>query len=78
MLTARDAVDDRIRGLDVGADDYLAKPFDFKEFLARVRALLRRDKVHRQRVIHVSDLTINTAQRRVTRAGIDRIEPSGV
>src|SRR4051794_7571286 len=45
MLTARDAVEDRVRGLDVGADDYLPKPFDFSELLARVRALLRRDKL---------------------------------
>ena len=69
MLTARDGFHDRIRGLDLGADDYLPKPFDFGELLARVRALLRRDKVHRTRLIHVSDLLIDTAQRRVTRAG---------
>ena len=69
MLTARDAVYDRVRGLDAGADDYLPKPFDFKEFLARVRALLRRDRLHRTRVIHVGDLEIDTAQRRVARAG---------
>jgi DNA-binding response OmpR family regulator len=69
MLTARDAVNDRVRGLDSGADDYLPKPFDFQELLARVRALLRRDKIHRTRVIRVADLEIDTAQRRVTRAG---------
>jgi len=69
MLTARDAVEDRIRGLDMGADDYLPKPFDFKELLARVRALVRRDKIHRMRIIRVGDLEIDTAQRRVTRAG---------
>lgn len=69
MLTARDAVDDRVRGLDAGADDYLPKPFDFKEFLARARALLRRDRMHRTRVIHVGDLEIDTAQRRVARGG---------
>lgn len=69
MLTARDTVQDRIRGLDTGADDYLPKPFDFQELLARVRALLRRDKIHRTRVIRVADLEIDTAQRRVTRAG---------
>ncbi|MGI4788694.1 MAG: response regulator transcription factor [Janthinobacterium lividum] len=69
MLTARDGFNDRIKGLDLGADDYLPKPFDFGELLARVRALLRRDKVHRTRLIHVSDLIIDTAQRRVTRAG---------
>lgn len=69
MLTARDAVDDRVRGLDTGADDYLPKPFDFQELIARVRALLRRDRMHRTRVIRVGDLEIDTAQRRVTRAG---------
>jgi DNA-binding response OmpR family regulator len=69
MLTARDAVEDRIRGLDTGADDYLPKPFDFQELLARIRALLRRDRVHRTRIIRVGDLEIDTAQRRVTRAG---------
>lgn len=71
MLTARDSVDDRVRGLDTGADDYLPKPFDFKELLARVRALLRRDKVHHTRTIRIADLEIDTAQRRVTRAGVD-------
>ena len=69
MLTARDAVEDRVRGLDLGADDYLPKPFDFQELLARVRALLRRDKIHRARVIRVDDLEIDTAQHRVFRAG---------
>ncbi len=71
MLTARDAVEDRVHGLEVGADDYLPKPFDFAELLARVRALLRRDKVHRTRVIRVADLLVDTARRRVTRAGIE-------
>ena len=71
MLTARDTVEDRVRGLDVGADDYLPKPFDFSELLARVRALLRRDKMHRSRVIQVADLEIDTARRRVTRAGVE-------
>jgi DNA-binding response OmpR family regulator len=55
--------------VDTGADDYLPKPFDFKELLARIRALLRRDRVHRTRIIRVGDLEIDTAQRRVTRAG---------
>lgn len=69
MLTARDAVQDRVRGLDTGADDYLPKPFDFSELLARVAALLRRDQVHKTRLIRVADLEIDTRQRRVTRAG---------
>lgn len=69
MLTARDTVADKVRGLDIGADDYLPKPFEFPELLARIRALLRRDKIHRTRVIQVADLVIDTAQRRVTRAG---------
>ena len=71
MLTARDTVPDRVRGLDLGADDYLPKPFEFPELLARVRALLRRDRVHRMRVIQVADLIIDTAGRRVTRAGVE-------
>ena len=71
MLTARDAVDDRVRGLETGADDYLPKPFDFRELLARVQALLRRDRVHRARRIRVADLEIDTAQRRVMRAGAE-------
>lgn len=69
MLTARDAVSDRVRGLEAGADDYLIKPFDFSELLARVRAQLRRDKVHRKRMIEAGDLCIDTTARRVTRAG---------
>jgi len=69
MLTARAAVDDRVSGLDSGADDYLAKPFDFKELLARLRALLRRSKALRPQVIRVADLVLNTASHAVTRAG---------
>ena len=69
MLTARGAVDDRVAGLDSGADDYLAKPFDFKELLARMRALLRRSKGLRPQVIHVADLALNTGSHAVTRAG---------
>lgn len=71
MLTARGAVDDRVKGLDTGADDYLPKPFDFNELLARIRALLRRDKVHKSRIIQVADLEIDTAKHKVTRAGVE-------
>jgi len=71
MLTARDTVEDKVRGLDTGADDYLPKPFDFQELMARVRALLRRDKVHKVRMITVGDLVIDTAQHKVTRAGTE-------
>lgn len=71
MLTARDAIDDRVRGLRLSADDYLPKPFDFRELLARVEALLRRDRIHRVKVIRVADLEIDTAQRRVTRSGVE-------
>lgn len=67
MLTARDSLDDRVRGLDTGADDYLSKPFAFPELLARVRALQRRDKVHRARLIKIADLEIDTSSRRVRR-----------
>jgi len=69
MLTARDSVDDRVRGLETGADDYLPKPFDFKELLARVRALLRRDKLHKARVFRIADLEVDTSAGRVTRCG---------
>ncbi|HET6382882.1 MAG TPA: response regulator transcription factor [Armatimonadota bacterium] len=69
MLTARDAVDDRIRGLDTGADDYLSKPFDFNELLARVRALLRREKVNKGKIIEIADLKIDSLARRVWRGG---------
>ena len=72
ILTARDAVADRVRGLDGGADDYLVKPFAFAEFLARVRALLRRGSAQTS-VIEVGDLSIDLASRTVERAG-QRIE----
>jgi DNA-binding response OmpR family regulator len=66
ILTARDSVEDKIRGLDAGADDYITKPFAFEELLARVRAALRRHEPGEE-VIHVGDLTIQTASRGVTR-----------
>jgi two-component system copper resistance phosphate regulon response regulator CusR len=69
MLTARDAVDDRVRGLDSGADDYLTKPFEFKELLARIRALLRRPREIRPESIRISDLVLNTGNHTATRAG---------
>ncbi len=69
MLTARDAVEDRITGLDTGADDYLIKPFDFDELLARARALLRRSPALRPERIEIGDLVIDTRTRRVERAG---------
>jgi two-component system copper resistance phosphate regulon response regulator CusR len=69
MLTARGAVDDRVAGLDCGADDYLTKPFDFKELLARLRALLRRPAAVRPDVMCVADLIVDPASHRVSRAG---------
>jgi heavy metal response regulator len=68
MLTARDIVEDRIAGLDAGADDYLTKPFHFRELLARVRALLRRQPALRPETIRLADLTIDTRARQVWRA----------
>jgi two-component system OmpR family response regulator len=71
MLTARDAVEDRITGLDTGADDYLAKPFDFGELLARLRALARRGPVEQGLVLRVGDLELDPATRAVRRAGTE-------
>ena len=69
MLTARDAVDDRVTGLDTGADDYLVKPFDVQELLARLRALRRREAAHKADVIEVADLRIDSRAHTVVRAG---------
>lgn len=69
MLTARDAVDDRISGLDTGADDYLTKPFEFRELLARLRALSRRQTELRASKIVIADLEIDTISQTVRRAG---------
>src|SRR4051794_11648560 len=71
MLTARGDVRDRIQGLDAGADDYLAKPFDLDELLARLRALYRRTSYDQLDVIEVDDLVIDVASRTVRRAGVD-------
>ena len=71
MLTARADVDDRIRGLDTGADDYLAKPFDFGELVARLRALVRRAPAQRPARLEVGDHVVDPATRRVTRGGRD-------
>ena len=69
MLTARDAVEDRIAGLDDGADDYLTKPFEFKELLARMRALLRRREELVPRAIVIDDLVVDTAGHTISRGG---------
>ena len=75
MLTARDAVEDRVRGLDGGADDYLTKPFSLAELLARLRALVRRGAVERPVLLEVGDLRLDPATREVRR-GDDEIELS--
>ena len=75
LLTARDTVDDRVQGLDFGADDYLVKPFAFAELLARIRSLLRRPPLQTGNVIRISDLEMDIASREVRRAG-QRIELS--
>src|SRR5512136_829112 len=67
MLTAKDTVEDRIRGLDTGADDYLVKPFAFNELLARVRALLRPEGMSKSPELRVGDLTLNTLTRQIWR-----------
>lgn len=69
MLTARDAIEDRIAGLDGGADDYLTKPFEFRELLARLRALLRRHSFIRPPSIQIADLEIDTVSQAVRRSG---------
>jgi len=69
MLTAKDTLMDKVSGLDSGADDYLTKPFLFKELLARIRALLRRDSEVKTSVIEIADLTIDMAAHQVKRAG---------
>ena len=69
FLTARDQVEERVKGLELGADDYLVKPFAFSELLARVRSLLRRGKAMEPEVLKAADLELDLLRRRVTRAG---------
>jgi two-component system OmpR family response regulator len=71
MLTARDAIDDRVAGLDAGADDYLAKPFSFEELLARLRALARRAPQERPAVVEVGELRLDPASHRAWRADVE-------
>jgi two-component system OmpR family response regulator len=71
MLTARDSVDDRVAGLDTGADDYLVKPFAFAELLARLRALARRGELERPSVVEIGDLRLDPATRRVWRGSTE-------
>lgn len=66
ILTARDAIRDRVRGLELGADDYLPKPFDFEELLARIHALIRRDKAYKAQVMQIAHLKIDTGTRQVS------------
>jgi DNA-binding response OmpR family regulator len=71
ILTARDTVEDRVHGLDAGADDYLVKPFAFAELLARLRVLLRRGRGDRETVLGADDLQMDLLQRRVVRGGVE-------
>jgi heavy metal response regulator len=71
MLTARDDIEDKIQGLDAGADDYLTKPFSFPELLARVRALLRRNKSEKTTLLRVADLILDQKAHKALRAGIE-------
>ena len=73
FLTARDSVEDRVKGLELGADDYLIKPFSYAELLARVRTLLRRTPIRQQDTVELADLEVDMLKRRAIRAG-QRIE----
>ncbi|MBI2316974.1 MAG: heavy metal response regulator transcription factor [Betaproteobacteria bacterium] len=69
FLTARDRVDDRVKGLEMGADDYLVKPFSFSELLARIRALLKRSRTREPEILRINDLEVDLLRRQVFRAG---------
>ena len=71
ILTAKNTVEDIVKGLDSGCDDYLTKPFNFMVFLARIRALLRREKVEKEPLIKIADLTLSPITHKVTRSGIE-------
>lgn len=71
FLTARDAVADRVKGLDLGADDYLIKPFDFDELLARIRAMTRKHAGHKSNQFMLADLTVDTERHIVKRGGVE-------
>ena len=76
MLTARDNADDKVKGLDLGADDYIVKPFDFNELLARIRAVVRRKYGNSSNKLVIGDLILDTSKKSVTRAG-KQIELTG-
>ena len=76
MLTARDSADDKVKGLDLGADDYIVKPFDFNELLARIRAVVRRKYGNSSNKLVTGDLILDTSEKSVTRAG-KQIELTG-
>lgn len=71
FLTARDSIEDRVEGLDIGADDYLVKPFAFEELLARIRVLIRKNSVSNSNIITVADLTVDISSRKVKRGDND-------
>ena len=69
VLTARDSIEDKVKGLDSGCDDYLTKPFAFAELLARIRALLRREKTEKEPILRIADLTLSLVTHKVARRG---------